>query len=558
MSVRTWLAERIRPRNAGSVAPTQPAWLLRHPMLAEAGVTITTETAIQVSAVYGCCRLIVDSLAAAPIRVIEIKSNGRHEVLHDDPVAYTLDHGAPIASAPDAPTAQAIEEALLWSSLLDGNGYAEIQRDNSGRFFALWPIEPWRVQPWRDESGFHYRVSAPSSGMAPSGGWTRLEARDCFHVRGPSLMGWVGDSTVYRASKAIGIGQAAQVYAAAYFANGTILSGLLTSDKVINPKQADDAREQWNERHGGGPGKQHGISVLGQGIKFQPINHNAAEAQLVEARRFQVAEIARFFGVPTTLLADNEAWTNLSELYLGFYRNALLPWAERFDAEATRKLFPQRQPWREVRHDLTHLTLGSFKDQVLALKMAVDGGLWTRNEAREVLGKNHIGADGDAFVVEGKIQSLENVLRPAEPAGEQPIPGADPKTPGAGPEEPDGGTPAPVKKRPALSAREAIVAMFADAFARHSRRIANHKAKHKGVVSEEDRSVLRTRLIEDCAAALELAQRAGTGAVDLGKFSDAIEQGEPADKAAERCVVAILEPRPGDLQNDPPAEMRGA
>ncbi len=525
MTVRSWLASRFAPRAAGLVPASQPQWLIRHPTLQEAGVPITAETSVQVSAVYGCCRLIVDCLASAPIHVTEVKAKGVRETLHDDPVAYTLNYGAPIAQAPDAPTSQAIEESLLWGALIHGNGYAEIQRDLAGKVFALWPIEPDRVQSWRDETGFYYRIYHASTFAPVNGSFDRLEAADMFHVRGPSLYGWVGDSAVYRAAKAIGIAQAAQVYAAAYFANGTVLSGVLTSDKNITQPQADAAKAEWTERHGGGPGKQHGITVMGQGLKFEQINHNAQESQLVEARRFQVAEIARFFGVPTTLLADNEAWTNLSELYLGFYRSALRPWAERFDAEATRKLFPHRHPWREVAHDLTHLTLGSFKDQVAALAQATGSKpILTQNEARAIVGKNS----------EPGGDSLEPVKAAAPPTPDRPAPDEEK------PEPPPVRKPTPGK--PPVSARDAVVAMFADAFGRHVRRVANRRADIKRELTDAERASFRARLVEDCASALALAKRGASGdagTVSLETFADALDAGEPPEKAAERFVGGI-------------------
>lgn len=531
MSLRTWLATRFRPRNAGNVPPPYPNWFALHPWLKEAGVLVTAETAAQVSAVYGCCRLIVDCIAPAHIDVTEIQPKGVKESRPDDPVAYTLNYGAPLAAAPDAPTMQAIKESLFWAALLHGNGYAEIQRDGAGNFFALWPIQSERVTPWRDDTGFYYRISQPTNGGAVGGGWQRLEPKDMFHLHGPSLYGWVGDSPVYRAAKAIGIAQAAQVYSAAYFANGTVIAGLLSSEKMVSKDQADRAKAEWIERIGIGPDKSHGLAVLGQGFKYQPVNHNAQEAQLIDARRFQVHEIARFYGVPTTLLADNEAWTNLGELYLGFYRNALRPWARRFDLEATRKLFPQRKPWRVAHHDLTHLTMGSFKDQVGAVKELVSAGIWTRNEARDTFGKNHVGKEGDVLTLEGKnVQTLEHVLEEPEPVAPQlpakTQPGKMPMPPGKmDPEEE-----AEPEEKGNVSARDAVVAMFSDAFARHAKRI------------KDDRPRSPEGLAKDCAAALALASKAAgreLGSVDLAGFADALEQGEPPDKAAARFVDGL-------------------
>lgn len=532
-----------KPKAAGMISTSPPDWLIRVPWLREAGVAVTAETATQVSAVYGCCRLIVDSLAAAPVRVYEIRPDGKREIRHDDPTSYVLNWSASVAQAPDAPTSQAIEEALFWSALLYGNGYAEIQRDKAGRFFALWPIEPDRVTPRREiitnpdgsqRSHYYYEIQQATGGTA------KLEPEDMFHLRGPSLYGWVGDSTVFRAAKAIGIAQAAQVFGASYFANGTVLSGILTSDKIVNQTQADEARANWKKLHGGVEAS-HDIAVMGQGLKYEPIGHDAQESQLVESRRFQVQEIARFFGVPTTLLADNEAWTNLSELYLGFYRNALLPWAGRFDAEATRKLFPERQPWREVGHDLTELTMGKFSEKVSALKTAVEGGLKTRNEARSMLGDNTAGDDGDVFLVGSSVKRLKDVLEPPPPP-----PAFAPKTtPGEDPEEKrdDEGEekeppPMPMPPRKRTAADVARVAVALDRFERSlsgRRKAIERDAPEKADANVADyRAKLEPSLVADCLALLgdnspEMSMRVKT-------IADAVLSGEPSHLAAERLM----------------------
>ncbi|MEY2668038.1 MAG: hypothetical protein RJA59_676, partial [Pseudomonadota bacterium] len=242
-----WARGIFRPRSAGSLVPSDPSAFVTHPALIEAGVAVTPDTAIQVAAVYGCCRMIVDSLAPAPIIVDEVSAKGQRTERLDDPAAWTLNWGAPIDRAPDAPPSQAIEESLYWSALLMGDGYAEIQRDAAGRFFALWPIEPHRVTPRRNERGeYYYEV------RQPTGGVVAVPPARLFHLRGPSLFGWVGDSTVFRAAKAIGIAQASQVFAATYFSSGTIVSGVLKHPKPIQPKAKASLAEEWRSKWGSG------------------------------------------------------------------------------------------------------------------------------------------------------------------------------------------------------------------------------------------------------------------------------------------------------------------
>jgi hypothetical protein len=356
-----------------------------------------------------------------------------------------------------------------------------------------------------------------------------------FHLRGPSLRGWVGDSAVYRAAKAVGIALASQVYAATYFANGTIVSGILKHPKFIGRERKDALRQDWVDNWGRGPRKapssfvapnrqaleerrsesMHGVPLLDDGWDFEPVNHDAQKSQLVESRRFQVPEIARYFGVPTTLLADNEAWTNLGELYLGFYRNALRPWAERFDAEATRKLFPLRQPWREVRHDLSPLTMGSFRDLVSSLREAVGGSLLTPNEARARIGANPTGPEGDLLMTSAGVVPLRRAIQ----------------EPGEGEDASDASDASEHWRAP----RRAGIAQAAVALERYRRKMEARRAamtrqapaKMTANLADLRRTSL-VRLREECGLPGE------SGMVEA--MADAVVAGEPPHLAAERIL----------------------
>jgi hypothetical protein len=246
----------------------------------------------------------------------------------------------------------------------------------------------------------------------------------------------------------------------------------------------------------------------------------------VETRRFQVAEIARFFGVPLTLLAENEAWTNLSELYLGFRQATLLPWASRFDSEATRKLFPQRQPWREVEHDLTSLVVGTeaFKRTAESLNVLVRGGIKSRNEARAILGDNSV-PDGDELVIDGNVKTLEDVLDPPEPS--EPAPA----TPATEPVEP------PRQLNGRSNVARAAVAL--DRFARRltaRRADLEHNAPEKAALClAEERKRLIPSLIAECEKA------SGDSGPDFDmrvlKIADDVLAGEPVHLAAERLLA---------------------
>ncbi len=399
-----------------------------------AGVPVTPETALEVSAVYACCRVIVDSLASQPIEVYSTDAKGRKSEVLDSDVGYMLN----VRPNPEC-TPLALREGLYWSALTWGNGYAEIVRTGANKPAELWPLMPGTVTPKREGTRLYFEVLPTNADRR------ELEPRDVFHLRGPSLQGWLGDSPVTRAAKAIGIAAAAQAFASSYFKNGTVLSGYLSTDQTLTKEQITDLGGEWNAKYGGAD-KAGGTAVLMRGTKYTEMGANAANAQLIEQRKFQVAEIARWFGVPLSLLMDPEGsqgyGTNVEQLYLTFSKTALGPWAKRFDQEATYKFFPERKPWRCVETDLTKLTQGDFKTRMEALKIGVECGLYTINEARGLEGWNDIGPDGDVHLVASATKPLEDAIDPPDPKPATKPEGTPPATvdpvhPEADPPEPE-------------------------------------------------------------------------------------------------------------------------
>jgi HK97 family phage portal protein len=496
----------------------------------EAGMYLTTDEALKVSAVWCAMDTIVRAMAPCPWLVYDVDgAQDTRTLRRTDPLAYILN-----TRANPWTTAIAFREGLLWSALGYGNGYAEIQYDRAGRVAWLWNLDPQRVGPEiNPQTGeLAYKIQQITGGTVWAEPWR------IYHLRGPSLSGYVGDNVLARASRSIGAAAAAQQFAAAYFGNGTIMSGYWTQEKMLPPAVKEAFEKDWKDKHSS-PANAFKSPVLPPGMKWTPVGVEPEKAQLIETRQFSIPDIARWFGVPLHKLMDPQGsqgyGTNIEQLGVSFINDALHPWAERCEQEADWKLLPPRPATRETKIDLSRHKEGDAKTQADALTIYKKAGVLSQNEIREIKGWNTVGPEGDVYLVESTMQTVERAIEgPPEP----PPPALPP------PREPreDDEEDAPERKATnaaLVTARDVIVATLSDAFARHERRIANHRAKHRGVVTDDDRASLRARLTEDCASVLALAKRAGVGdagSMELGPFSDAIEAGEPPDKAAERFI----------------------
>lgn len=521
--------QRVSARNR--LGMSDASYSLRYLPTFDAGASLTNDEALKVSAVWGCIDVITRALAPAPWRVYEVVGRQR-ESRPNDALWYLL-NTRPNPST----TAIAFREALSWGCMgSGGNGYAEIQWDNAGRPVALWPLEPDRVTPHTDgQGGIFYRV------FQYSGGQVDVEASRILHIRGPSISGFVGDNVLYRASTEIAIARASAQFAASYFANGTVSSGVLKFPKKLSPPTIARLREEWVQSHAG-RGTSHAPLFLEEGMDWQSISVDAEKSQLTETREFGIAQIARYFGVPLHKLQVAQSaqgyGTNIEQMGIEFVRDTLLPWCERYEQEIDFKLIADRSR-RETHIDLSHLTMGDYKTRMEGHSIAKRAGILNQNDVLEMEGRNTIGPEGDVYLVESAMTTLDRMIDPPEP----PAPVRPALPPPDEDEEDDG------DEAMNTAALEAVALVFAASLERYARVLQNRRADvgrqapekvEANLAAERDR--LRPRLVEECAPAVGILHRIG-GKVEaapvLLEVASAVEQGEPPQKAAERLVTLL-------------------
>ena len=417
----TW-TDRIKTIfNRGQVPPVDPQRASFWPVAWDAdGRFFGVQEAMQLSVVWACVSVISRSIAGCHWKVYE-KQNGQLVCLDEDSLDYLLN----VRPNPEM-TAMAVKEALLFAAAVYGNGYAEIVRDQAGRVAELWPLDSSLVEPVRKttdgtlgSSGeLVYRCTHPAGT-----GQVYLDAKNVYHLRGPSLTGLLGENIIQRAGKTLTLSAAADSYARAYYSNNTVVGGILEYPRSLDPKAYERLKNDWVEKRSG-PSQAHKPVILENGMTWKPMGDgSAATSQLIEARKFQVEEIARWFGVPLHMigsLAGSQGYgTNLEQLGLGFVRDCLGPWARRMEQEADWKLFPMRGPGSKkvTRIDLTPLTRGDSKTRAEANAILRRNGVITANEWRISEGLNLLeGEQGELLVVEASLATYEELEARAEKA----------------------------------------------------------------------------------------------------------------------------------------------
>jgi HK97 family phage portal protein len=293
-----------------------------------AGVKIDAETALRSTTVLACIRVLSTSVAGLPLHIYRRLPNGGKEIAREHPL-YKLLHTQPNAWQ----TSVEWREQLMLHMLSYGQAFNE-KVYAAGKVSEILPLHPSRMKPERLENGrlkYSYREAA---------GTTTAYSQDAImHIRGMSDDGVNGMSMIELARDAIGLARACEIHGATFFSNGARPGVILSTDQMLSPEAAENTRAQWERAHRG-PDRSGRTAVLQGGLKINELGGNNQESQFLEARRFQVEEVCRIFGVPPHLAGDlsRSSFSNIEQQSLDYLANGLMPWLRRIESAIARDL----------------------------------------------------------------------------------------------------------------------------------------------------------------------------------------------------------------------------
>jgi HK97 family phage portal protein len=381
---------------------------------AAAGMFVDDFTALNYSGVFGCVRVISQAIASLDWQVIRESPDGKKERVTGGAVDRILNY----AANPEM-SAFTWRETGLAHCLLPGNHYSEIERDAMGRPLNVWPIDPHRMFVTRGETGeLVYRVSDWA------GGTRELAARDVLHVKGLCWDGILGMSPVGMARRSVGVGLAMDEYAASFYQNGTQLGLVLEHPKNLSEPAQQRLKDSLKQRTG--PLQAFRTIVTEEGMKLSRATMTMLDAQFLESRKFGLAEIARWYGVPLHKLAELDRSTNnnIEHQSIEFVQDCILPWCRRLEQEVDIKLFGLRSGKIYTRLNIDTLLRGDIASRYEAYSLGRNGGWLSANDIRKLENMDPI-ADGDVYLVPLNMVPAEDAgeqleAAPAEPATDDP------------------------------------------------------------------------------------------------------------------------------------------
>ncbi|RSN58839.1 phage portal protein [Amycolatopsis sp. WAC 04182] len=341
---------------------------------------LTRETALKVSAVFACVRLLTDAIATLPVDAYRRVAGRRRPFTAPDWLTKPNPDIGRIA----------FFGQIMTSLLLEGNAYILVSRVG-GRVVALDVIpasmvEPRYVATRSGRKRLVYQLSVAGE-EEPSDVVGALDPKDVIHLQGLPLAGELrGVSPLKAASLTIGSALSALEYGADFFRDGALPGAVVNVPGPMTPEGLKAARQTWRNIHRG-RGNRHGLAILTEGATFQKVTISPDEAQFLQTRQFQVPDVARLFGVPPHLIADatnSTSWgSGLSEQNTSFAQYSTRPWVERIEEALTALLVADTGDTKAfVRLNIDAIQRGALKDRMDTYRVGLASGIYTRNEVR--------------------------------------------------------------------------------------------------------------------------------------------------------------------------------
>ncbi len=344
------------------------------------GENVNPERAMTLSAFNRGVRLTAETVATLPKCVYKLGPDGEFHEVTDPADQYVQ----VLCRSPNQDqTDVEFWEGIVGCELVIGDGLArKIKLGN--RLVAMTLMDPTRTAAFRNPQTFAltWRYTDPTGKMI------ELQPSEVFHLKGFGFGGDRGMSVVQYGAQTIGSSLAADKVAAKMFKSGLTASGFLETNQAI--QEGDRPRLEQIMAEYQGSDEAGKIMILEGGMKYTAVSMSAVDAQLLQARGFNIEEIARWLGMPPILLGHNgqgaTMWgTGVEQIIQAWYTLSLRALLHRIEAAVQKRVFaPEHQAIYYFKINVEGLLRGDSAARANFYSVMVQNGIMTRAEAREL------------------------------------------------------------------------------------------------------------------------------------------------------------------------------
>ena len=404
---------------------------------ANSGEKVDEQSAMQISTVYACVRLLAETVAALPLHLYRYTDGGKGKESAFDHPLYRILYRQPN----DEMSSFIWRETMMTHLLLWGNAYSQIIRDGRNNVLGLYPLLPENVEVDRDEQGQLYYIYHAYTDEVPGEQNQDIYFRkdEILHIPGLGFNGLVGFSPIAMMKNSLGTTLAVEKYGASFFKNGAQPSGVLEHPGVL--KDPQKIRDNWTAVYGGA-NNAHRVAVLEEGMAYKAISLPPEDSQFLSTRQFGVEEICRIFRVPPHMVQSLEhaTFSNIEHQSIDFVVHTLTPWLVRFEQAITKDLLlEEEQDVLFPKFNVDGLLRGDYQSRMNGYATGISNGFLSPNDIHRLENMDLIPAEegGDDYYLNGgyvKLRDAGKFAQAKQAAVEQNQPKDEPEKPSEGTE----------------------------------------------------------------------------------------------------------------------------
>lgn len=347
-----------------------------------AGVAVNKETALTISAVYACNRILSSSIASLSLGLYRQLPNGDIEPVTDIP-EYDI-----VCSEPNSLyNKYTFDSTTMFHEGLHGNAYTKLYFGRGGRIAKMEIMKPDCVQIYYNEGSLYYIYDNPYSNKRET-----LADWEVLHFKGISDDGLIGKSPLQVAKSTFAMGIASNKYAESMYKNGGYMKGVVTGPDKLKSEQITELRRSFMSVMQDYENTAS-VAVLGGGMDYKQISLSPRDVEFIAASKLTVHDVCRYYGIPPHMVAemDRATFSNIEHQSIELVMHTLRPIVKKREGELNRRILRKSdKATLFYRYNIDSLLRGDSAARASFITSMLQNGVFNIDEARKFENMNQL------------------------------------------------------------------------------------------------------------------------------------------------------------------------
>lgn len=324
---------------------------------------VSRSQALEIPSVAFCVNLIANTIGMTSIKLYEMVDGVVNPVDNDPRVALLNENTGDIL------TGYQLKRAMIRDYLLDGAGYAYINRERNN-VKSIHYVKRNQVAPLVGTDPIFKTVEVLVNGA-------RYEPHEFLKILRNTEDGITGTGVVQENNLLLSVAYNALKYENVMNLTGGNKKGFLKSSKRLEKQAFDELKAAYKLLYAG---NSENMLVLNDGVTFEAMSATAVEQQMAEMKSANSIEICKVFNTPPALLQISNV---PASVYIEFIKQACLTIMSAFETGCNDDLLlPSEKKTKYFAFDTKELLRASIKERYEAYKIGLDSGFLMADEVR--------------------------------------------------------------------------------------------------------------------------------------------------------------------------------